>query len=343
MARNRSRVPRRPRRVPRPARGGMRANAACVLTPGVAATTRRPFGPRRRIGRRPRRVARMRVMQLLDAKLPHLLGLPRAVGPYTTLRTTKFHNSGSNFICFAPVRSEEGWLNVCGFESTSLVLPIASNASTSWIDMPPILGTLSTTDSFCNCVPSKLTVQVMSKGPLSTTNGIFAMGVASQAYKLGGSTSTYQAYGDNFINYFSPRIISLPKLALRGVTASSYPLNMGEYCDFERQIYRGTSPFLWTKAMETNPCALAPIIIYRPDGGDGLDFLITIEWRVRFDPTEAAAATHKHQPTWGDADWDHLCKSASDMGHGVFDIAESIANAGEAVLEAPIAGIAAAA
>jgi len=62
-----------------------------------------------------------------------------------------------------------------------------------------------------------------------------------------------------------------------------------------------------------------------------LDYLITIEWRVRFDISNPAVASHVNHGYTPDSTWSSLVKSASDKAHGMCDIVEKVANAGEAV------------
>jgi hypothetical protein len=62
-----------------------------------------------------------------------------------------------------------------------------------------------------------------------------------------------------------------------------------------------------------------------------LEFMVTIEWRVRFDPGNPATATHTHHDTLGDEAWNGLIRAACAVGHGVEELSEDVAAAGNAI------------
>ena len=145
-------------------------------------------------------------------------------------------------------------------------------------------------------VPAALTVQVMNPQPLQTTAGIIAGGRVKQQLALANDPRTWDALGTEIMAYMQPRLLSAGKLALRGVQCSGYPLDMTEYSDF-RQVGAATGvPFTWS-AQDIRPGALTPLVFWQPDGGPTLtlEYLVTIEWRVRFDLSNPASSSHTHQ------------------------------------------------
>lgn len=185
--------------------------------------------------------------------------------------------------------------------------------------------------SNCQITPSALTVQVMNATSLQTTSGLMYAAVvpleANYSTHHGGATAN--EIGQNMISFMKPRLLSLPKLALGGVCAHSHPLDMNDISDF-REIgnttdggVKITNPgtYFWgrphagtldstysNKAANISTCGWAPIMFYRPDAispetgpnavaHDTLTFQVTTEYRVRFDLSNVASATHKlHTP-----------------------------------------------
>ena len=75
-----------------------------------------------------------------------------------------------------------------------------------------------------------------------------------------------------------------------------------------------------------------PLCIYQPNVGSlELQLLVTCEWRVRFDPTNPAQATHTmHKPST-DQQWHQAVSTAMSTGNGVKDIVEVVAALGKTV------------
>jgi hypothetical protein len=193
------------------------------------------------------------------------------------------------------------------------------------IDMPMnLLG------SAAEYVPAALTVQVMNRAPLQAAQGIFTMARVNQQLALGGESRTWATFKDEFDSYFKPRLLTGGKLALRGVTCNAVPINMNEFSDFLPGEPAWSGPIQWGPHLE--PAALSPIVFTQaPPDGQGTEdvtFLVTIEWRVRFDPFHPAAASHVFHPSTPDAVWNGIIAAASAAGHGVVDIADEVADLG---------------
>jgi len=302
-----------------------RRDATIVLTQGAVAAPRQNFG-----SRVPGKMSTSKMIQCLDARVPRTLGLPRAVGPYTVMRTTVLHKSSSRYIQFCPFLSDADpaaprarWYNWCGVEAVTSTSGITAADNTKAIAMP-----LSGLGDSCELVPAALTVQVMNDNALDNANGIFAMGRVNQALALGESDATllYDDMIARFISFYSPRMLTGGKLCLRGVKSSAYPINMNEYAEFA-PVHEHNTVFTWSPIQK--PAALAPIVFAQlTDTPVNIQFMVTIEWRVRFDPGNPATATHTHHDTLADEAWNDVVKTMSAVGHGVEELSEDTAAAG---------------
>ena len=304
------------KKKPLAARRSVRRTAATVLAQGAVALPRRNFGTAV-AARKPNRSA---LLKCLDARIPRTLGLPRAVGPYTVIRTTVLHPSTSRFVLFAPFMrqaySRSQWLPWAGVESVDATNPIKAPGNTRPIILP-MAGLLNA----CEVVPSAMTVQVMNPASLQQATGIFAMGRINQQLDLGGATETWDTLKNRCIAFYSPRMLTGGKLALRGVKCSSYPLDMNEYSDFA-PVLDDSADFEW-ESKSHRPAALAPIVFMSDNDTDvNMEFMVTIEWRVRFDPGNPATASHAHHDTLSDTAWNDVVKAASACGHGVEELSE---------------------
>jgi hypothetical protein len=269
--------------------------------------------------------------------LPHHLPLPRAVGPYTVIRTTKRIKTASNCIVFGTFQAGSNvaadynhWTNICAVAARitdgATVGPeynigAGSNATSHIFDFT----SLTNATTLC---PSAFSVQLMNPEALQTTAGIVYEGVMHTQAVVNGRAETWNAYFDKFVQYQSPRLMSAGKLSLRGTQCSSYPLNMGEVARFTPIDVLTGDTFTWAVS-QFAPSGWAPILVYNP-GSVELEYLVTCEWRVRFDLDNPAAASHRHHPVASDHTWDRLMRSACALGNGVQDIAEVVANLGAA-------------
>lgn len=292
---------------------GMRTRGSSVLAPGAAAVPPRAYGGL--VGND---------LRCWDAKLPSHLPLPRAVGPYTVIRTTRRLSINHTNVVFGTMRAQGAeWSNAFCWSSVSGIVNVgAANNSNLYIQPMAALGTALT------LVPAALTVQIMNPEALQTTQGMIYAGVMNTQAKGGGRTETWDDWFDKFVEFQSPRILAAAKLALRGVQINSFPLSMSQLSEFttlnETSDTLGTS---WN-SNSVQPDGLAPIMVYNPNGV-GLEYLVTIEWRVRFDLTNPASAGHTHHPVSSDFTWDKLMRQAVAFGNGVMDIADTVANIGQ--------------
>lgn len=94
--------------------------------------------------------------------------------------------------------------------------------------------------------------------------------------------------------------------------------------------------FNWTK--EVTPVGFAPIVFVNAGTTDSegvitretIEFVVTTEYRVRFDFNHPASAAHVQHPIASDATWNSLMQKAVSLGHGVMDIADVVADLGQA-------------
>lgn len=306
-------------------RGMARRSATVVLAQGAAAAPRRNFGTQG-VGKR---ASVGSLMRCLDARVPRTLGLPRAVGPYTIIRTTRLHQSDGDFIMFAPflygTPNSQGWRwrNWCGVEDVASGTAISGASNTKPMIMP-----MDELGDAVEVVPAGLTVQVMNPESLQNATGVFAMTRVNQQLSLGGSTDTWEDLKQRVISFYTPRLLTGGKLALRGVKCSAYPLNMSEYSSFMPLAKTGNAAFTWEGA-GLAPGALSPIVfVQQNEIPKTMEFLVTIEWRVRFDPGNPATASHIHHDTLSDEAWNAVVKGMSSCGHGVEELSEDVAEAG---------------
>ena len=315
-------------------RRSRRSNASTgysAITQGVASTGTMPFGS----------IGGGSPLRALDALSPYHLSLPRPVGPYTVVRTNTICLSGQQCNIFSPeMLVEDGhtkWTHVVGRLSGDMSNPIGGDSSYVVNRGQDFFGPSVT------LVPAAFSVQIMNPNSLQETNGIIYIGRSTSQYKLAGDTRTWQDLMNQFVSFMSPRLCSAGKLALRGVKVDSYPLNMSEFSNFcpEAPISGsgGNQPAVWSGTTGPGglgpnrggePSAFAPIVVYNP-GQVQLHYLITVEWRVRFDPSQAAAASHQYHKATPISTWDKVCSTASSITHGAYDIADTLSQVGSAV------------
>jgi len=177
---------------------------------------------------------------------------------------------------------------------------------------------------------------------------------------LFSSGKTWSEVGEEVISYFRPRVLTGGKLALRGVQMDSMPLSMSDVSDF-RGLYKvdplvcSPSSLVWDEAMnlqdiqgaaglndsqktfaaDFHPEGWAPMVYYNPYNASKqpserkeMTFLVTMEWRVRFDISNPASSSHvMHKPST-DSEWHSLIQKASNALPGVLDIVERVADTG---------------
>lgn len=309
-----------------------------------------------------------------DGLSPVHLALPRAIGPYTVIRLTRTFTSTAPWVligtfehmfrettgAMAPSSfGSEEWSKVCAITCADTqveesIFPTGINPQARFAAFSyETLGGLER----AQVTPSAMTVQIMNTNALQTTNGTVYGGIVKTLLKEASRNVTPEELAQDFITTQAPRLMAMPKLALRGVKIQSYPMNMSKLANFATFFdsqQGNTTDFAWGSQYGSTPAAhelhisptgFAPIMIYRtgyePDGSaplDRLTYQITTEFRCRFDLTNVAASTHRHHKVSTDSHWDRLMTMASNAGHGVLDIADSAAVRG-AAYDAAAAGV----
>lgn len=322
------------RTIAKKKKGGRRARADIVLAQGTGRTVSRAFGrSRRAIG-----------LEGWDAFCPAHLPLPRSVGPYTVTRTTALITSNDrvNIIgCFAQqfdasLGMKDFWTTFGMLKSVNSALAISAD-NNAYLHTIPFPG-VNVTGSGLSAVPAAISVQIMNPNPLQTTSGIVAAAVCPTQLDLRGRAETWADFGTEFISFMRPRLLSAGKLALRGVQMDSYPLNMSALADFRPVRASADITFKLDAAANLHPEGFAPLVIINEASADNppleLNFLVTVEWRTRFDIGNPAVSSHTHHGVTSDQHWDGLIKQAIDKGAGALDIVERVANTGEALANA---------
>jgi len=292
----------------------------------------------------------------LDAFCPAHLALPRPVAPYIVVRVTTLLNTDSRFCMFGPMmssrsqaqgggRSQE-WCNQIGIAFDS---DAGAHASGSALGL--CLPSRSAGFSGCQLTPAAFSVQLMNPGALQNTHGICAMGRLKLASTFTGpdpdvtplppfnAGPTVEDVANNCVSYFTPRLMSAAKVAMRGVQVNAIPVDMNDLSEFTPydQRLRNDYHYYNYNNEPTQPAGLdkvvpqfhgfAPIFISNPDEIP-LQYLVSVEYRVRFDPTNpAASAGVAHKPSTVQT-WDNVITGMVKRGNGVVDIAEKVVEYG---------------
>lgn len=291
---------------------GMRANGDQVLAQSTGQSVKRAFGSKNG-----------KSLACWDAKTLAHLPLPRPVGPYTTVRYTTVINTAASDIMFGTFKDDRGsgsWHDICAVSAVDSSNNISAASNTRYWNLPmdpTDLGALGTTG-----VPSALSVQIMNPEALQTTTGILYAGVMNTQAAIEGRDELWSTYFNRFVAFMAPRLMSAGKLALRGVNINSYPLSMNQVSEFTRLKTASNPNGVGTmNASSAAPCGWAPILVHNPSRVE-LVYLVTMEWRIRFDLTNPASAGHVLHPLATDHQWGALMKGAAALGHGVLDLAD---------------------
>jgi len=303
---------------------------------GVGRAVARAFGAaplrRRRAGRRGRKGGMGYHPCLHDAFHQSHLPLPRPTGPYTTIRTTQLVTSGSGLIIFGPTfdRPKGIWTNHCAYAYNDFnSAGSASNNLKSYA-----FNTISGGSwNGAQVTPSAFSVQMMNPGAIQSTSGIIYAGRLRTSFKMSENSGTAgAALAALFISYNNPRLLSSAKLAFRGTQTDLVPFNMSELANFTKIEEETTGDFTGGVGMNDNQ-GFAPMFVYNPDGVN-LQFLVCCEWRVRFDPSNPAQASHIQHTHAPESVWMQALHAAEALGNGVIDIADRVAATGNAVFGA---------
>lgn len=327
-------VRRRPRRRAAPRRSSDSA-ALRGIKQGVGRAVVQAFGasaPRRR--RRAGKRGGMRGYHpcMHDAFHQCHLPLPRPTGPYTVIRTTQLIDTDYKLLLLGPTfdRGNGRWTDTAayGWVNPDKATSDANNMYTFRFD------TMATgTWTGAQVTPAAYSVQLMNPGALQTTSGIVYAGRLRTSYKISenvGTTGT--AIASQFISYNNPRLLSAAKLAFRGVQTDGVPFNMSELANFSVIQDAGSGTFTPSSSMNDNN-GFAPIFVYNP-AGIKLQYLVCCEWRVRFDPSNPAQASHIQHTHASESIWMRALHAAESLGNGVVDIADRVAETGNAVFNA---------
>lgn len=258
------------------------------------------------------------------------LALPRAIGPYTVVRTTQIIQFNQGLELFGPAydRDNNKWTNICSIGFNDLNAQIGASGK---IALNKFASMASGGWNGCQIAPAAFSLQLMNPQPLQTTAGIVYIGRVRTAYKPSADLTTLvNDLANELVNYNNPRLCSAGKLALRGVQVDCVPFNMNELSNFT-PLSQPT--FTQYGANSPNPTGFAPIFVYNPNA-IALQALVCCEWRVRFDPSNPAQATHMHHPPAPESAWAAAQRYAESIGNGVVDIADKVAASGQAVYQA---------
>jgi len=164
----------------------------------------------------------------------------------------------------------------------------------------------------------------MNPEALQTTSGMVYIGRARQMLNPGGSTRTWEELAQDLVSYSSPELCAAGKLALRGVQVDAVPYDMNALSDFRMLDDKSNGQFTWG-ADEDHFDGFAPIFVYNPNAVN-LQIMICCEWRVRFDPSNPAYASHTYHKPSTLGYWDRVQRVGSALGNGVMDMAEKSAS-----------------
>lgn len=332
MARAPRRAPKRPRRQQR--RRIPDSQQLAGIKQGVGRSVVRAFGGI--VARKGRRRAGKRGMAFHkcchDAFHMAHLPLPRPTGPYTVIRTTQLVASSAPLMIFGPtwVDSDSTWGNVLAYgvlDETKKLSDAGNIFQYTFQNMANGSWTAA------QVTPSAFSVQLMNPNALQTTKGIVYGGRIRTSWKITDHASdTGQTVANQFISYNMPRLMAAAKLAFRGVQVDAVPFNMSRLADFTKlattnsgstQIGSGIWDF-----SGFNPQ------FYYNNTGIPLQYLVCCEWRVRFDPSNPAQASHVQHNHAEESIWMRMLQAAEAAGNGVIDIADTVANTGNAIFGA---------
>jgi hypothetical protein len=299
---------------------------------GVGGVTQSPY-PKTREPRRRQHPTRL----YLNAMHPSHLALPRAVGGYTVIRTTDIINAGDEAFLFGTFKGPGG-----NYTDTTWLTTIAVRNEAGGVNNP-INGTnnaffygsaalSASTINGARMVPAAITVQIMCGESMQNADGICYIGRSRTVLDLMGDTRSWNTVLRELVSYSAPRLCSGGKLALRGVEVDAIPNNMSVLSDFVPRRVALDGLQTWTE----NTYALdfegfAPIFVFNPDKIE-LKYLVTVEWRMRFDPLNPAYAGHKMHPPASETTWSQVIQEAEAVGNGVRDIADVVADIGIAAV-----------
>lgn len=256
-----------------------------------------------------------------DATSPSHLPLPRAIGPYITLKTSTLIVSTDKVCVFGSFAWNGRWTSTCCLSSVNSALAINATENTRRHEYP--LHSLAS--GIETMVPAAVTVQVMNPGALQDTTGTVLGSVLNYVPIQSTDLSTWTQWADRVVSYNQPRLMAAAKLALRGVKASCVPMDMNDLSDFSH-LYQSADPSVFTNDW-LDAHGFAPIFVYNPNA-ISLNYLVTTEWRCRFDAVNPAVSTHiKHNST-PPSFHDKVVNSIPHFGVAFKELADVVADVG---------------
>jgi len=257
------------------------------------------------------------------------LPLPRPTGPYSVVRTTQQIDSALEVVFLGPTFnvSDGIWSSCCGFGSMDAAKkPDDANNTYLWHFKQLTAGSWGG----AQLTPSAFSVQIMNPNSIQQTSGIIYIGRLRTTLKMTDNYGTaYSTIAQNCISYNNPRLCSAAKLAFRGVQIDLVPFNMSELANFTK-FETGANGTTALGSSGADFTGFAPLFIYNPQKVN-LQYLVCCEWRTRFDPSNPAQATHVQHPHAPESFWAQAMHGAEAIGNGVVDIAERVANTGNAI------------
>lgn len=329
-------------------RGNRKLGSLAGIKQGAGYSVTKPFGVRKDKTKQSRKSNTRRAhgggnsaagssTDVWNAFHPSHLALPRAVAPYTVIRTTAIWNptvdNSRRFVMFGPEMASNAdagqWTH--NFARGTNVALTESVGAANGVNVFSF-GTMES-DAWLasSVVPSAFSIQVMNPEAIQGSTGMVYIGRTKQKVHLaeGSLQRTFEDVANDLVSYSQPRLCSAGKLALRGVQVDAVPNNMSELAKFTTLNTASNSPITLSPTNTVHQEGFNPIFIYNPNAVD-LQVLVCCEWRVRFDPSNPAydACTLKKPAT--DVNWYSTLQRTVATGAGVIDIVEKIADMGRA-------------
>jgi hypothetical protein len=285
------------------------------------------------------------IEQAFDATHPYHLPLPRPVAPYTTIRLSVPLTTNKKVLFFGTELVDVSLPDVVGAQEWSNIICRADglNGSTAAINgtnecATAALATLNFGKA-ATVVPSAFTVQIVNGSSISSNvQGPVYIGTSDTQLNLAGDSRTWDTLASQLVQMKAPRVCMSTKLAFRGVKVSAAPMNMAELANFYHFNDDVSSASTFTNTTWTGgttdergngrPCGFTPIFVYNPSAVN-LTYLVTVEFRMRFDITNPASAGHTAHKPGSLAAWSAACL---DPGlRAVKDISDTVARVGQAM------------
>jgi hypothetical protein len=238
----------------------------------------------------------------LNAFLPGHLTLPRAVAPYSVIRTiVNFPVSTDNrgkLLVIQPMLNKDGdeygFTNCVGWisDTDQSSGEVPTTTTPTGINMP------SVGNSGVECVPAAITARITCPSPLISATGQLFLG----RWNVPGDRTNYTNYGDmekGFLAFAKPEPYTAAMMATSARQVSAIPRDFNDYCEFHKYVDNDFSDSLrpWG--------GMTPIIMaLNPTTGTNTNYnvQICVEWRYRFKMDDPAASAHQfHKPSSLDA------------------------------------------